>query len=74
MFYNLRIGKKRFPGKNICECYDIIAAHAEEINAENRTRADVVLFDVRNMKETYNRMAYFGHDGKIFVSINRRKK
>jgi hypothetical protein len=74
MLYNLRIGKSRFPGKTIAECLDIIAAHAEKINVENRTKADVILFDVRNMSGKYRRMAYFGHDGKVFVSINRRKE
>jgi hypothetical protein len=73
MLYNLRIGKSRFSGKTILECCDIIAANAEKINAENRTMADIVIFDVRNMNEKYRRMAYFGNDGKVFISINRRK-
>lgn len=74
MLYNLRIGKTRFSGKTIAECRDIIAAHAEKINAENRTMADVVLFDMRNMGGRYRRMAYFGRDGKVFISINRRER
>ena len=73
MLYNLRIGKSRFSGKTIVECCEIIAANAEKINADNRVMSDVVLFDVRNMEEKYRRMAYFGHNGKVFVSINRRK-
>lgn len=73
MLYNLRIGKSRFPGKTVSECCDIIAARAEKINAENRTMADVVLFDMRNMEGKYRRMAYFGRDGKVFISINRRE-
>jgi hypothetical protein len=73
MLYNLRIGKTRFPGKTIAECCDIIAARSEKINAANRTMADVVLFDIRNMGGKYRRMAYFGNDGKVFISINRRE-
>lgn len=73
MLYNLRIGKTRYAGKTIAECCDIIAVRRDKINAENRTPADVILFDVRNMGGKYRRMAYFGHNGKVFISINRGK-
>lgn len=73
MLYNLRIGKSRFTDKTLAECCDIIAARSDKINAANRTLADVVLYDVRNMGGKYSRMAYYGHDGKIFISINKVK-
>lgn len=73
MLYNLRIGKSRYTRKTPAECCDIIAARCDKINAENRTPADRVLYDVRNMDGKYRRMAYYGHDGKIFLSINKIK-
>ena len=73
MLYNLRIDKSRWTGKTIAECYDIIAARCDKINAATLTPADVILFDVRNMTGKYSRMAYFGRNGKVFVSINRKR-
>ena len=73
MLYNLRIEKSRFTGKTIAECCDIITARADQINAANLTPADVIIFDLRNMGGKYRRMAYFGRDGKVFISINRGK-
>jgi hypothetical protein len=73
MLYNLRIGKSRFTGKTIAECCDIIAARCDSINTYNRTSADVILFELCNLKNTYRRIAYYGHDGKVFISINRKK-
>jgi hypothetical protein len=74
MLYNLRINKSRFTGKTIAECCDIIAAHADQINAVNLTPIDRVLFDIRNMNAKYRRMCYFDNTGKVFVSINRESK
>lgn len=73
MLYNLRIGKSRFAGKSITECCDIIAARAGEINALSRCKADHILFELRGISETYYRIVYYGHDGKIYISINRRE-
>lgn len=72
MLYNLRIGKSRFTGKTIMECCNIIASREDKINAGCRTDASVILFEIRTMDKSYIRHAFYGTDGKIFVSINRR--
>ena len=71
MRYNLRIEKSRYTGKTIAECCDIIAARADKINAACRMPAGNIILELRSLDKTYRRAAYYGNNGKVFVSINR---
>lgn len=73
MLYNLRIGKSRYPAKNVLQCVDIISARRNDITKDCRVSVDAILRDVCYMAGQYRRLAYYGNDGKIFLSINRKK-
>lgn len=70
MLYNLRIGKTRYTGKTLEECRAIIAARLADINRVCMTRADVIRLDLATGADLI-RLAYYGRDGKMYVSVNR---
>ena len=73
MLYNLRIGKTRYAGKTMVECCDIIAARRDTINENNRMAADNILLELHSLNGIYRRIVYFGNNGKVFVSINKKR-
>lgn len=73
MLYNLRIDKTRYTGKTLQECVAILAAKENLIDGRARMPAAGILADVARIKPNLLRSVYFGHDGKVFISINRKK-
>ena len=73
MLYNLRIDKTRYTGKTLQECAAILAAKKDQIDGRARMPAAGILADVATLKSNLRRSVYFGHDGKVFISINRKK-
>ncbi len=74
MLYNLRIDKTRYTGKSHAECVKIIISRHNEIAAACLVPAAFIRADIISMTADVQRLAYYGHDGKVFVSINKMEE
>lgn len=65
---------KRYRKKSIADILEIIKRSENIINAGTRCTFSYIVNDIATLKNTYRRVAYYGNDGKIAISLNKVKE
>ena len=73
MKYNFRIFEKRYKNKTIAEILEILDGYADRITKELRCDSAQVINDIKYLKSTYRRIAFYGHNNRVLISLNKVK-
>lgn len=73
MRYNVMIFGKRYRNKTKEFIIDLATKYSQEINNNLECGIYGVSFDLVNMNDSLQRLAYFDNLGKVVISINRVK-
>lgn len=71
--YNVRIFEKRYINLSKEDIPELLDLYAARIAENSRCSLDNIKFEIRNISDSYRRVAFYGNNGKIIVSLNRVK-
>lgn len=73
MRYNVRIFGKRYKNKTIDEIYNLMDGFSYEFLTGCRVSLQYIKNELKHLKPTVTRSAYYGHNNKIVFSINKTR-
>lgn len=71
--YNVRICGKQYKNKTVDQILELLERYENELNKNCRVSVLYIKSEVKYIKHTVSRSAYYGHDNKIIFSINKCK-
>ena len=73
MLYNVRIFGKRYINKTKEDAILLLSGYAARIEKESRVPYRGMKTEIICIKDTISRLAFYGNDNKIIVSLNKVK-
>ena len=73
MLYNVRIFGRRYKNKTKADAIALLSIYADQIEKASRVPFQKILIDITLIHGDCTRLAFYGHDDKVIISLNKVK-